>query len=75
MREGGTLGAFAASRYRQVGEVVEVALAEALSSTSSFRGTVATATDMGGLVAPGESWTLIASFDDASPVTAGPGTE
>ena len=25
--------------------------------------------------APGESWTLIASFDDASPVPAGPGTE
>ena len=30
---------------------------------------------MGGLVAPGESWTLIASFDDASPVPAGPGTD
>src|SRR4029453_1317807 len=43
--------------------------------TYSFGGTVATATDMGGLVAPGESWTLICSFDETSPVPAGPGTE
>jgi hypothetical protein len=43
--------------------------------TYSFGGTVTTAADMGGLVAPGESWTLIASYDGTSPVPAGPGTE
>ena len=44
-------------------------------TTYSFGGTVTTAADMGGLVAPGESWTLIASYDGTSPVPAGPGTE
>ena len=61
------------------GLVLGVCLFGTISSadpiTYRFGGTVTTAADMGGLVAPGESWTLIASYDETSPVPAGPGTE